>query len=947
MSKRRKQINFLSVSQGGDSSRFVVDLKKQIEEKQEKEPDKTFWLQIKSWLFTWQKKLFALFAQTQDKQSLAETDNSGQSLLVKISSQINKINIKEESKEVKRQYSFFIKKTNFDKLAFYSLVKLIICALIKAVTWFYVLCYGIGWLTIFFLRFFWFIFLALVKLLSKVYKKLAPKIFYLIKLCVDGLVIGFKRVWANVKLIAKEANKLGKQGKRWFVMAAKMIEHTLKQAHKAVKPAWSYLARIRVWGLWGNKRRYVAGDFVVSAQPNETPASTAPTAPTNFSMIRSALVFTAILFILVLPFKAFTYYKSLDSAQGQILGASEEGINELLSASESIQQLDFSQARESFEQAGANFLSAQVELDEINNLLLKLTAIIPSEEMRLAANAPYILSAGQAASSLGSNLSLILDSLFNNQDDLWLILDQITRYGDQAVASAQSLKKQLDYIDIHVLPEEYRLPFSKIRDKATMVAESLSEFINLAKGAHTFLGAQQDKRYLLVFQNNAEMRGSGGFVGSFAIIDFSQGKIKNIEVPGGGSYDTRAGLDEKILPPEPLQLLGVHWRFWDANWWPDWPKSAQKLAWFYERSDGSTVDGVIGFTPTVMERLLEVIGPIGMEEKYGLVIDSQNFWLTVQEIVEEKITGIKEPKQIISDLMTKIIEELPGRLNKENLINLLGAVEQSLEEKHILFYFTQKEMQEKVDDMDWSGRMKQTSKDYLAVINTNIAGGKSDRKIKESILHKAEVMPDGSVINEVKITRYHTGSKGERYVGVRNVDWMRIYVPLGSELQEAQGFEKPDDIYFKQPEEGWCQDPDLIVEENLAETDQESGTKIYNEAYHTVFANWSMVDPGQTITVYLKYKLPFKLEIEKSENLMDKVEDLLNPSQRELIPYTLLVQKQPGAKPSQFKSSFIVDEKYKLVWHYPKELFAKDNGWEIKDDLDTDKYWAILLENKK
>ena len=66
------------------------------------------------------------------------------------------------------------------------------------------------------------------------------------------------------------------------------------------------------------------------------------------------------------------------------------------------------------------------------------------------------------------------------------------------------------------------------------------------------------KRYLLIFQNNTEMRASGGFMGSFAVMDFSNGQVSNLNVPGGGTYDTEAGLKSKIVAPKPLQLGGIY-----------------------------------------------------------------------------------------------------------------------------------------------------------------------------------------------------------------------------------------------------------------------------------------------------------------------------------------------------------------------------------------------------
>ena len=64
-------------------------------------------------------------------------------------------------------------------------------------------------------------------------------------------------------------------------------------------------------------------------------------------------------------------------------------------------------------------------------------------------------------------------------------------------------------------------------------------------------------------------------------------------------------------------MIAPQWYFWDANWWADWPTSANKLMWFYEKSNGPTVDGVVSFTPTVMEELLKIIGPI---EKIIIVV---------------------------------------------------------------------------------------------------------------------------------------------------------------------------------------------------------------------------------------------------------------------------------------------------------------------------------------
>ncbi|MFH1661830.1 MAG: DUF4012 domain-containing protein [Candidatus Falkowbacteria bacterium] len=666
--------------------------------------------------------------------------------------------------------------------------------------------------------------------------------------------------------------------------------------------------------------------------------------------------FAVILLILVLPFKALTYYVSLSDLKVKVLGASGLAIDELFKAGESASEMNFAEASDNFSSAADNFFKAQNDLNNINDLLFSLASLSRDENLKMAADAKIILSAGEKASKVGKELSLAVASLLGNNENIVDRLNDFNKHSKIALDNSKELEEFLNKINVENLPDEYSEKFILMRENAEFLNSSLEEFVDLIDRMKIFLGEENNKRYLLIFQNNTEMRASGGFVGSFALVDFSNGKIKNIEVPGGGSYDTEAGLYTPIIAPEPLHLVNPLWHFWDANWWPDWRKSAMKLAWFYEKSNGPTVDGVISFTPTVIERMLDVIGPVEME-KYGSVISSENFWDITQEIVEKKpdieTTTISttteeikhEPKKIIGDLMGKILEELPNNLNKDKLLDLASIIGQSLDEKHILFYFKNNELQDKISELGWDGRVKQTSRDYLMVINTNIAGGKSDKKIRETINHTAEVLEDGSIINTLEIKREHTAGKGEKFTGVRNVNWIRIYVPIGSELLEASGFEKPDDIYFSLPETGWQSDDNLYAENNIYEIHSESGTKIYEDSWKTVFANWTMMDPGETDMIYLKYKLPFKIEKnEESFNLFEKIKNYFNDEQKQLYPYSFLAQKQSGSLNSSINSKLKLPNNFKPIWNYPDELEVDDAGLAISDDLSMDKYWAVLLE---
>ncbi len=691
---------------------------------------------------------------------------------------------------------------------------------------------------------------------------------------------------------------------------------------------------------------------------------------------RSVLLFALVLLLLIIPFKILSYYKVIRPGawQDSLLGVSKSGAAKMISGSESALEFRLGEASQNFTQASLDFVAAQEQMKEIDELVLALATFSQNDNIKLASQSKKLLAAGEIGARLGNDLALAVDSLLGPgqmNEPLAPRLANFVRLGRRATVDVEDLKRQIDKVNVKYLPADYQQKFSDLKSKLDVLQSGLGNFVSLAAELDEFLGANQDKRYLLVFQNNNEMRASGGFIGSYALLDVSEGKIKNIEVPAGGSYDTAGGLRELVAAPEPLWLVNPLWHFWDANWWPDWPLSAKNLMWFLEKSDGPSVDGVVAFTPTVIEKLLAVTGPIDLTEKYGVTIDADNFWAVTQGIIEK--TGNPElyassttlgqkldqaiidnedllaqqaterPKEIIGDLMDKILLELPRKLDKANLGKLLRLADECLNEKQVLFYFSDSALEQKMIENFWAGKMKSAPNDYLSLINTNIAGGKSDRMIEETINHKVEVQSDGSIIDTLTVTRSHRGVRGEPFTGMRNVDWMRFYVPKGSELLAASGFSRPDEKYFEAPDPAWTKNELLEKSENKAQVHESSGTKIYTESGKTVFANWSMVDPGESVILVVKYRLPFKLR--RADNEQPLVSRINRWFKQEPIVYTysLLVEKQPGAKASNYQGSLSLVQPLDIFWKYPDNLAIMDSSWQIFDRLNSDKYYKILL----
>lgn len=453
----------------------------------------------------------------------------------------------------------------------------------------------------------------------------------------------------------------------------------------------------------------------------------------------------------------------------------------------------------------------------------------------------------------------------------------------------------------------------------------LKEFLPFIKFYKKILANPAQQRYLILFQNNNELRPTGGFLGSFAILELEDNKVKKLEIPGEGPYGFRnlfAQRQEKwFKPPEPFLMINSHWEMQDMNWFPDFSSSAQKVSWFYEGATGNKVDGVIAFDTVFIEELFKLTGAVELPE-YGKVISAENFLWDTQEIVESKEARASgEPKKFIADLAPLLLNKISS-FSKNDYINLLFLIDTMRKEKHFLAQFNDEELEKEILRLGFAGEIKNSQKDFLMVINTNINGGKTDAMIKQDISHTANVLPDGSIIDEVEITRDHQGDEKNQFTRMTNNDYFRIYVPSGSKLVSIEGYDTPNKEKFLVSEPICEDDKDLKIIEGEKVIDDNTSTVINQEFGKTVFGNWMILKRGEKKTIKIKYLLPFKFD--KS--------------------YSILIQKQAGTKNVQIKSRLILPEESSLTWSYPQGLIENNNEIDFKDNLDEDRYWAAAFE---
>lgn len=372
-----------------------------------------------------------------------------------------------------------------------------------------------------------------------------------------------------------------------------------------------------------------------------------------------------------------------------------------------------------------------------------------------------------------------------------------------------------------------------------------------------FLGL--NGKYLILFQNNTELRPSGGFIGSFAEIEIKNGLIKNWYFDTN-IYKRDKTFTAKTCIPSPPQAQVVWGKgcmnMANSNWSPDFQEAASDVEWYYKQEGGNTVNGVIALDTSLFTDLLKLIGPIEMPQ-YNLTLTADNFVQQTQYYVEKEYyedpenKQMNEPKTILKDMMPEVLTRLK---NPKLTCALLTILKNNLAGKHLLFSF-KNPWATKISYLNnWGGSVKNTQGDYLYVNNTNLGGGKSSLNIKQTVTLKTKIQ-DSSVLDTLTIIRTHQGDG--IWPDATNQNYTRILLPKGSILQDKKGIEE---INFNE------------------------------ELGKTVLGFWSTVSPGETRTFEITYTLPFSIDKK----------------------YQLLVQKQPGALEDQFY--FLLENEARWKW---------------------------------
>jgi Protein of unknown function (DUF4012) len=451
--------------------------------------------------------------------------------------------------------------------------------------------------------------------------------------------------------------------------------------------------------------------------------------------------------------------------------------------------------------SGAGFASASQTLrGSLNSIresgpLAFLSVLPPLRwQVRLAKASTHIADAGLMTSTIltdyhapaptGSDVSATLAAqsatYFSWYDRHGSDLDAIQREIDDA-------NDQLSGIPPWIFLSR-RDEFNRLRQRIADASTALPLLRSTTESLATSFGkgdtTASPHHFLVLFQNDAELRPSGGFIGSYGVLTASSGTLRSFAF-GTNIYkiDVPFARSVKVEPPAPLKTITQYWAFRDSTVGSGFRADASRSAAdMYKKETGTDIDGALLLDTSVLQDMLRLSGPIAVPGS-DTSVDASSVVNTLTETVEKTYYEsdsnrlANEPKSIIGALIPILIDAVrstPGALR-----SVPNLVRDETARKSIQLWLSDSALDDSI------ARIQPTdapvSGNWMKVVNTNIGGMKSSPHITQRVEVSRTAEPlKRCIVQTVTITRTHTGSS--TWPDGDNNNFMEVYLPSNADV---------------------------------------------------------------------------------------------------------------------------------------------------------------------
>lgn len=641
----------------------------------------------------------------------------------------------------------------------------------------------------------------------------------------------------------------------------------------------------------------------------------------NSARLRGLMFFLAGATVILFIFNLISLNTKGLRLKRNIVDAASYGFEKIMNGAEAIEEAHFENAKELFGQAKQTFAQIQTTAwftaPKIPALTLRDPVFDSTEALITAGNA--LSRAGAIFTEIAKNLQFLPQEFFaGNEKQTSAARISLTEKLKKEIPKVASAAEFLASANLAMQKVPASFVPRKLKERFRFAKEALTELTTFIDSLNrdipailTLLGDNEPHTFLILLQNNTELRPSGGFIGNYALAETNDGYVTRTDV-----FDVYAAdhqLTEVIAPPPEILPVNIRWFLRDSNYSGHFPHSAAKAAWFLEKEQGPGVDTVLAIDQTFVGELLRLTGPVKIPE-LSQPITSENFSVIFSYIVEAKISGRENPKAILKSFLPALEHALLKYVDPVSLLPLFRSAASS---KHLLGYSKDSVVQEFFRRAGVASEMRalEPKEDYLNIVHTSIGGNKSDAFIDETITHDTYIKSDGRVIDEVTVTRSHRWddktenalrahiqsfgfSEISREVlavlgGSRNLHMLRIYVPSGAVIEDS--------------------------------SDSNVTAQIDSETDKTYFSAKMEVPANQSKTLRIRYRLPFTLNLDP----VDK--------------YALTVQKQAGQDRVMLQKRIFPDSRVQNYKYFPESgVFDIDGVWSLEMPLETDTAFSSI-----
>lgn len=376
---------------------------------------------------------------------------------------------------------------------------------------------------------------------------------------------------------------------------------------------------------------------------------------------------------------------------------------------------------------------------------------------------------------------------------------------DEIIMELSKVGQELSYVDASRYPENFRgVPVRATIEQSQKTLTKLNEYAPDIKRALTIapslLGVDAgEKRYMILFQNDKEIRATGGFWTYFATFKIDNALLTSDFTSYNSYYidDVLQSIDAYTDFPDVPAAYNNHLKVErmfarDANISPDLPTSVDQFMYFWELAqplspaEFKNIDGVVVINTVVLEELMEITGPVTVN---GVTYSKDTVVLELERLASLTLREQVNRKKVLGDLMEAML--LNVFESERNLWpTIIDKGFDLVKRKHVAGVVFEPEAQALLEKYNFSGRIVDPIEgDYAFVAQTNLGGDKTNWFVDKVVTHTLE-KEDSRWVRTVNIKYTYTEPGAEFGPFIKRFrDWVRVYTPLGSELIDVTGSE--------------------------------------------------------------------------------------------------------------------------------------------------------------